>query len=83
MQNILSFCEEGEKSGKPSAVFSEVQEKFANSLVNGNPEDQPFLYMKVVPVRKAGSNVAASIIPTACFDVKVKEEMINFINNKR
>lgn len=83
LESLVGFCEEGEKSQVPSEVFRKVKEKFASNLVDGNPEDQPFLYMNIVPVRKEGSNVAASITPTACFEIGIKEEIINFINDQR
>lgn len=83
LKSLVGFCEEGEKSQKPSEIFRKVEEKFSSNLVDGNPENQPFLYMNIVPVRKEGSNFAASITPTACFKIGVKEEIIKFINDQR
>lgn len=77
LEHILSFEENG---GRPSALLRQVKEKFSGSLIDGDPENQPFLYIKVVPIKTAGSNIAASIIPSACFKVDVKKEMIEFIN---
>lgn len=76
LKTIMSFCEDGEK---PNVVFQKVQEKFGDNRVDGKPEQQPFLYVKVVPVMPKGSRMAASIISTACFEIGVKEEMLKYI----
>lgn len=76
-ESIISRFEEGDKA---SVLFSKVKEQFADSLVEGTPENQPFLYMKTVPIVNGGEVTAASIIPTAHFKMGIKEEMLDFIN---
>lgn len=61
-----------------STLFSKVKEEFSSYLVPGNKEDQPFLYMKLTPI-KTERNQIASIIPTAYFEVGIQDELVKFI----
>ena len=77
LESIVDRYFEGKEGG---VLFSKVKEKYADYLVAGNPSDQPFLYMKLVPIKtEADRNLAASIIPTAYFKPEVLEEMVEFI----
>lgn len=69
-------------SGEANEIFGKVKEKFSDALVAEKQENEPFLYMKVMPIREPGSQTAASIIPTACFNVSVKEDMFEFIRKE-
>lgn len=61
-----------------SDLFSKVKKEFSEYLVPGNQEDQPFLYMKLSPI-KTENNQIASFIPTAYFKTEISEQIVKFI----
>ncbi|MEH7469066.1 hypothetical protein V7195_21310 [Priestia megaterium] len=76
LEDVVSRDYEDGKAA--SNLFSKVKEEFSEYLVSGNQEDQPFLYMKLSPI-KTESNQAASFIPTACFKTEVSDQIVKFI----
>lgn len=67
-----------EDGGAAGDLFSKVKKEFSEYLVSGNQEDQPFLYMKLSPI-KTEDNQIASFIPTAYFKTEISEQIIEFI----
>lgn len=80
LESLLSFEEEGKKNND---LFRKVKEKFADSLVDGDSQDQPFLYMKIVAIREPGEDYIASYMSRACFKIEVREDLIEFIHSER
>jgi len=71
---ICDYCEGKEAA----ALFSKVKENFSDYLVSESPEEEPFLYMKLSPI-KTEHRQMASFIPTACFKVEIADELVIFI----
>lgn len=80
LESLLSFEEEGKKTND---LFRKVKEKFADSLVGGDSQDQPFLYMKTTVIREPGEDYIASDMLKACFKIGVREDLIEFIHSER
>lgn len=76
LEDIVSRdYEDGQEA---SELFSKVKKQFSEYLVSGNQEEQPFLYMKLSPI-KTEKNQMASFIPTACFKTEVSDQIVKFI----
>ena len=76
-EHIFSREEEG---GKANALRSAVAQEFADYIIDGNKENQPFIYITLVPIREKGGITAASIVSSdLCFKSEVREELLNFI----
>ncbi|WP_033544181.1 hypothetical protein [Planococcus sp. CAU13] len=78
-EHIFSREEDGSKA---SELRSAVAQEFADYIIDGNKENQPYLYITVVPIREKGSKMAASIVSSdLCFKNEVREELIAFIKS--
>ena len=78
-EHIFSRDEEGSKA---SEIRSAVAQEFADFVIDGNKENQPYLYITLVPIREKGSKAAASIVSSdLCFKNEVREELIAFIKS--
>ncbi|TWT07327.1 hypothetical protein FQV26_05815 [Planococcus sp. CPCC 101016] len=65
---------------KASALCTAIEEEFADYIIEGRPEDQPFIYLSVSPIREQNSGIAASIVPANLnFKVNIQETLISFI----
>jgi hypothetical protein len=76
LEDIVSRdYEDGQEA---SELFSKVKKEFSEYLVSGNQEEQPFLYMKLSPI-KTEKNQIASFIPTAYFKTEISDQIVKFI----
>ncbi|MFJ8245155.1 hypothetical protein [Peribacillus asahii] len=76
LENIISRGLEGEEA---IMLFTKIKEEFVEYLVEEKKDSEPFLYMKLVPVKEE-ENQIASIIPTTFFKAEIREQLIDFIN---
>lgn len=78
-EHIFSREEEGNKA---SEIRSAVAQEFADFVIDGNKENQPYLYITLVPIRETGSKVAASVVPSdLCFKNEIQDELIAFVKS--
>lgn len=76
---IFSREEEGSRA---SFLRLAVAQEFADFIIDGNKENQPFVYITLVPIKAKGSTTAASIVSSdLCFEKEVREELIAFIKS--
>lgn len=69
-----------EESGKANRMYRDVEKEFADHIVKGRPEDQPFIYVSFSPIRERNSGIAASIVPQNLnFKVELQEMVVKFI----
>lgn len=74
---IFNRIEEGSKINN---IRSAVEDKFTDHIVEGKPENQPFIYISPSPIREKNSGLAASIVPSdLSFKVEIQEQLIKFI----
>lgn len=72
-----------EESDKASALRSAVAQEFADYIIDGDREDQPFVYITLVPIREKDSAITAASIVSSdlCFKNEIREELIAFIKS--
>lgn len=69
-----------EEDTKITNIRSSVSDEFANYIIEGKPENQPFIYISPSPIREKNSGLAASIVPSdLSFKVEIQEQLIKFI----
>lgn len=70
-----------EESDRASALRSAIAQEFADYIIDGDREDQPFVYITLVPIREKDSAITAASIVSSdlCFKNEVREELLNFI----
>ncbi|MEK6189965.1 MAG: hypothetical protein N2A99_03125 [Carnobacterium alterfunditum] len=69
-----------EESGKANSMYRGIEEEFADHTVKGGPEDQPFIYLSISPIRERNSGIAASIVPQNLnFKVEMQEAVVKFM----
>lgn len=84
----LSLKEEGEfpktlkslgfEGKEANELFSKVKSEFASYLVEPDPDNEPFLMMKLSVSHEQGIT-AASFAPSVYFRVDAEEDIIRFI----
>lgn len=78
-EHIYSRDEEGAKA---SEIRSAIAKEFAGYIIEGSKENQPYIYVTLVPIREKNSKMAASITsPDLSFKNEVREELIAFVKS--
>lgn len=74
--HVLTRDEEGNKA---SLLYSAVEEKFANYIVENSPESEPFIYITLSPIKEKGEKAIAGVVPVTCFKDEVLEDITQFV----